>query len=372
MIEPELIVGVFLLMAAIQLYYYLFIFSRIGWKKHQPATGKTGKYEAVSVIICVRNERQNLEQHLEKFLNQDHPDFQVVVVDDGSTDGTKSFLEDLQTRFTHLKVVTLEIDDRYHRGKKFALTMGIKAAKNPVILVSDADCYPNSDQWIKKMTKGLKQDKEIAIGVSMFPHATGLLSWIIRVETFHTAMQYLNLALAGMPYMGVGRNLAYRRDLFFKVKGFASHQHVMSGDDDLFVNETAYAGNVVTVWEKDAQTTSAPLAKFSDWYRQKLRHFSTGRYYKGRHKRTLGMYSFSLFLYYAAAVCLVVTGAPLLIPAIAFGVRLATQGIVMGVNLKKIQEMRLLRGYFLFDFILLYIQIFVGIRGYFFKPRVWK
>ncbi len=372
MIEPVIIIVLFLLFIAIQLWYYLFFFTKISSKKHQTEVELSGKPEAVSVIICARNERANLEANLGSFLNQDHPDFQVIIVDDGSTDGTRDFLEAAEKKYDKLKIVTLEIDDRYRRGKKFALTMGIKASKNPIILLSDADCQPNSDQWIKKMTYGLKDGKEIALGVSMFPPAKGLLSWMIRVETFHTAMQYINFALAGNPYMGVGRNLAYRKDLFFRVKGFASHQHLLSGDDDLFVNETARKENTVVIWDNDAQTTSIPQQHFSSWHKQKGRHFSTAKYYKGKDKRLLGIYSFSLFLLYVAAGFIVATGLPLIIPAIAFGTRLIVQGIVFGINLKKFNTTKLIWGYPFIDLIILYIQIFIGIKGVLSRPKTWR
>lgn len=356
-------------MALTQLIYYLAVFLRIA--KKLPDYGPGGK-EGVTVIICARNERENLEKNLASVLSQDHSDFQVIVVNDGSYDGSRDYLSELAKSNDRLKIVELDIDERYHRGKKFALTMGIKAAQHENLLLTDADCTPDTDQWIRKMTAPLENGKEVVLGVSMFPPATGMLSWIVRVETFHTALQYLNFALAGKPYMGVGRNLAYKKSLFFKVKGFASHQHLMSGDDDLFINEVATKENTAVVYDADAQTTSKPSTSFGSWYRQKSRHFSTGRYYKGSHKLLLTIYSLSLFLFYATGIFLACTGFNWIYLVIPFGVRLITQFIVFGINLKKLNATRLIWSTPFVDLIILMIQIFVGIKGSLSKPKTWN
>lgn len=354
-------------LAAIQLYFYLFWFTGI----FKPASKSPAKEEPVSVILCARNNRKGLEQHLSAILNQRYKEFEVIVVNDGSTDESKDWLDKMDAEFERLKVIHLDIDDRYHRGKKFAQTIGIKAAKHPRLIFTDTDCEPVSEHWIREMSKSYSKGTEIVLGVSNYKRAARFLNWLIQLETFHTALLYVNFALKGRAYMGVGRNLSYQRELFFKVKGFASHQHLISGDDDLFVNETATQNNVSVCLSPEAMTISDPPKNFSAWYRQKMRHFSTGKRYRGRDKFSLGLYYFSLLFFYLFLV------ATFFFPnwwqyAIGiFGLRLMVQAIVLHKNMKALQY---LPYYFLFPFMdlgMLFIQIFIGIRGYFSKPLAW-
>ncbi len=355
--------------AAVQLFYYLGIFTRIFGKTPYPPTQVD---EGVSVIMCCRNNRDFLEHNLELILDQDHPNFEVIVVNDGSTDGTIDFLDDLARQIPKLNVLHLDIDERYHRGKKFAQTIGIKAAKNDQMLFTDADCKPASDQWLREMSRHLTKDKSIVLGVGNYARKASLTNWIIQLETFHSLLMYINFALAKMPYMGVGRNLAYRRDLFFSVKGFASHQHILSGDDDLFINETATSSNTIVCLSPEAFTLSEPKTSFAQWMRQKKRHYSTGNLYRTSHKSMLGIYSISLFLFYLFGT-LTLLDQGYLIPALGvLGFRFVVQAVVLFKNMKTFDY---LKYYWVFPFLdigILLIHIFIGIRGIYSKPQHWN
>jgi hypothetical protein len=125
----------------------------------------------------------------------------------------------------------------------------------------------------------------------------GALNKIIRFDTFHTALQYLSYALAGQPYMGVGRNLSYKKAVFLRNKGFSAINHVPGGDDDLFINKVATKENTAIVIDKDTFTLSDPKKNFGEWFRQKARHYTTAKYYKPRHKFLLGLYSTRIFCF---------------------------------------------------------------------------
>ncbi len=377
----------FCVAAAVQLFYYLVVFTKI---YHKPGKSLSDNNEGVSVIICSRNNRAFLEKNLPAILGQDHPNFEVVVVNDGSTDGTIDFLDNLARDNNALNVVHLDIDERFHRGKKFAQTIGIKAAKNEQLIFTDADCLPASDQWLKETARHFTPGKSIILGVGNYVRKASLTNWIIQLETFHSLLLYINLARMKMPYMGVGRNLAYRRSLFFEVKGFASHQHLLSGDDDLFVNETATGSNVAISLNPEAFTISEPKKGLGAWMKQKKRHFSTGKLYKPKHRFVLGLYSFSLFLFYALGIFLLVTeiNQLLLLPELptTFAawptlllatvgiilIRLIVQGIVLHKNMKTFDYSKYFWVYPLFDIGILLIQIFIGIRGYYSKPQRWN
>ncbi|MEI9942709.1 MAG: glycosyltransferase [Chitinophagaceae bacterium] len=209
-----------------------------------------------------------------------------------------TFLQELKKKFKSLNVVELTQEAKLISGKKYPLSIGIREAKYEILLLTDADCVPASEFWIEKMQSAYDEKTEIVLGYGAYHKTSGLLNKLIRFETFHTALQYLSYAMAGMPYMGVGRNLSYKKDLFLRNKGFASINHIPSGDDDLFVNKVATKTNTAVMIDSDAVTRSIPKTTWKDWLKQKSRHYTTARFYKPVHKFLLGVYFFSQFLFY--------------------------------------------------------------------------
>lgn len=291
----------FCAVTAAQLFYYLFFFLRLAMFKSKPRT--SSQTHPVSVIICARDEAANLAKNLPGALLQEYrTTHEVIVVNDNSFDESKYLLEELKKDFRQLQVVELVQEAKLIPGKKFPLSIGIKTAKHEIVLLTDADCMPASEFWIERMQEAYDPETELVLGYGAFHRKKGLLNKIVRWETAHTALQYLSYALAGQPYMGVGRNLSYRRGLFFKHKGFSAHNHIPSGDDDLFVNKAATASNTRINIHPDAFTLSIPPKTWAQWFRQKTRHFSTGRYYKRLHRWLLGGYAASQFLFWPLAI----------------------------------------------------------------------
>lgn len=287
-----LLVISFSISVIIQLYYIFFIFSKLAFFEKNKFDS-TFEENGVSVIVAAHNEEKNLKKFLPVLLSQSHPNFEIVVVNDRSDDGTFDYLNELKNQHANLKVVIVNRKPEHVNGKKFALTMGIKAAKNDLLLFTDADCVPENNHWINTVSQQFVGKKEIVLGYSQYQRAGGLLNIFIRFETFYTAIQYLSLALRGKPYMGVGRNMAYRKKLFFEQNGFFKHLVVMGGDDDLFVNNAATAENTVIVVGKDSNTLSVPKTSWKAWFRQKKRHLSVGKFYKTTDKFILGALSIS-------------------------------------------------------------------------------
>ncbi|MBI1286948.1 MAG: glycosyltransferase [Flavobacteriales bacterium] len=279
----------------VQLFYYAFFFARLAF--HRP-TQSVGSNEPVSVIICAWNEEDNLKKNLQSVLEQDYPEFEVIVVNDHSLDETDLMLQSWQQKYPHLRVINLTRENVRIRGKKFAISMGIKGAKYEHLLFTDADCRPTSKHWLRYMTEGLKGEKKLVLGFGGFEKRSGLLNMFYRYESVHIAMQYMSYALAGLPYMGVGRNLAYQKELFFQTKGFIKHRHISSGDDDLLVNEVASGRNTTVETRKEAQTLSAAPESWAAWWLQKRRHLSTGSFYKLLSKIFLGIFTLSHVLFY--------------------------------------------------------------------------
>jgi glycosyltransferase involved in cell wall biosynthesis len=277
---------IFIVSVAFQLYFIFFVFTKLN-QRNSPEN-ETGKSEGVSVIVCAWNELENLKSLIPLLNNQVYPTFEIIIVDDRSWDGTFDYL--LKECFEYENVRFLRVEETpYHvSSKKYALTLGIKSAKYNNLLLTDADCRPQSIHWIAGMAACLTPDKEIVLGFSPYFKAKGFLNNLIRYETFNTVVQYFSFAIAGMPYMGVGRNLMYKKSLFFKNKGFAKHTSIVGGDDDLFMNDVANAQNTTVCLNPETFMYSFPKTTWKTWYRQKRRHLSVGKHYKFQHKINLG------------------------------------------------------------------------------------
>lgn len=326
----------------------------------------------ISVIISARNEAKNLRENLPAILQQDYPYYEVIVVNDCSYDSSEVVLTELQEIYRHLRIVTITEHDRFKTGKKFALTLGIKAAKNEYLLFTDADCKPASVNWITRMAANFAIPAQIIIGYSPYKRTRNILNPFIRFETIKTAINYLSAALNNNAYMGVGRNLAYTKTLFFDTKGFAAHMHVLSGDDDLFVNKNATPYNTVIEMHPETFTHTDAKTSISGWFRQKKRHFGVGKFYKKRHKRMLSLDAISGFLFYILfALCLIFNFEPWL----AFGLfifRLMIQLVVYNKLFKRLDGKYLLWYLPFFDMLYyIYLNTF-ALLGTFLKTTQWK
>jgi len=294
------------ILMVLQLLYHLLVFGKI-FKYKIPIQSNT-KWQSVSIVISARSELENLKVLIPKLLEQNYPYFEIVIIDDASWDGTTGYLEELQKTETKIKAVFVNEDMKKNsKGKKLALTLGIKAAKNDILLLTDADCLPTSNEWIMQMALPYHQNSEteIVLGYSPFKDVKGFLGLLCSMENLLTATSYFSFALGKNPYMGVGRNLSYKRSLFFKVKGFASHHHIASGDDDLFIQDAATISNTAVCIAPQAFMPTSSKTTFKEWYAQKKRHNYVGKYYKAKHQRSLAYFGFTHFLFWLnVAFCL--------------------------------------------------------------------
>lgn len=347
--------------------YYLTLF-----KVNKPILIKTNFKEGISVIVAAKNERENLTQNLTYLLNQDYINFEIIVVNDGSFDGTKKLLDDMALVHKKLKVVHLELKEQYQKGKKFAITMGIKAANNEHLLFTDADCKPNSTQWIQHMAN-LFNENDIILGIAPLNTKSNLLGSMISYETFHTAIQYLGYSLRDKTYMGVGRNLGYTKTLFFENKGFASHQHIMSGDDDLFIQEAAKNKKVGICFTEESLMYSDPPPSFVKWIKQKARHLSTSNEYRFVYKLILGFYSFSQILWFLSILSFLVLYPNFWYLIVGFViVKWLIQWIIFGKFAIKINAKKIAYALPFYDILFSLYLILFGIIKPFIKPKTWN
>lgn len=288
----------------IQLMYYIIVYGKIVFYKGNKKENKD--ILSVSVVLCVKDEAYNLEKHLPIILEQEYPNFEVVVVNDASTDETEYILKLLQEIYPNLSVVHLYENINKYLGKKYPLSLGIKSARNEIILLTDADTIPLGYNWISEMVKSFFDKKQIVLGFSRHQIKKGFLNSLIHYDSQVTAMNYLGLALIGKPYMGTGKNLAYSRKMFFKEGGFISQYNISVGDDDLFINKVATKQNTSVSINEKSINISSPKETFSEWILKKKKQYISRRYFQLKDKlTTLILPLTTLFLYTLAIISLI-------------------------------------------------------------------
>lgn len=295
----------------------------------------------ISIIICARNEAENLKKNLPRILNQNYRSFEVIVVNDQSEDETENILLNFNIKYPILRVCKVMHKPLDQPGKKYALARGIEVAKNDILLLTDADCFPHSEDWLREMQQIIREPVAIGLGYSPYLKHPGWLNRFIRFETVYTATQYFSFALAGYPYMGVGRNLIYKKSLFRQSDGFRRHRHIASGDDDLFVSAVATRENTGIVIKQSAFTYSEPASDWSAYYRQKARHYTTGKYYHPLHQMLLSLLALSHFLHYFGGIVLILKISTMFV-GLLYIARLSVIIIVYRSVLKKFHEEDLL------------------------------
>ena len=361
--------ALFLLFAAINIGYFLAFFSFSGAKSSEakPVT------LPVSVIVCAKNEAENIQNFLPSILEQDYPNFEVIVINDASTDGTLEVIEEFQKLDPRIKIVNVVNNEAFWGNKKYALTLGIKKAQNEHLIFTDADCAPQSIHWLRHMASGFSEEKSIVLGYGgYFQYKKSFINKLIRFETLLTAIQYFSYAKLGNTYMGVGRNLAYTSNLFYKLNGFASHLQVRSGDDDLFVNEAATNKNVIFCDHKESITRSVPKNSFAKWFRQKRRHVSTAKFYKPKHKVLLGLFYSSRLLFWISLIVLLIFKIYWPFTLGILGITFLIEGIVYYQSANKLGEKDVIWLFPVLEPFLIILQLVTFIANIISKPSHWK
>lgn len=324
----SVITGIFVLCLIIQLYYYLFFFSRLGFRNGK-ITSPSKSLPGVSIIICAQNEYENLQQLLPALYKQNYPQFEIIVVNDKSTDETLAYLSKEKEARKNMKVINIDKTPDHINSKKYGLSLGIKLASYDVLLLTDADCIPDSEEWISVMSQEFTNSStKIALGFSQYTSTKGLLNLFIRFETLYTAIQYLSLALSGRPYMGVGRNLAYTKSFFIEKKGFKDHLKVTGGDDDLFINKNATKANIKVVTSPESIIYSVPKKTWKEYFRQKKRHLSVGKHYRLKDRVRLSILFLSQFFFWVTFISLLILWQEPYLVVGGFVLRMAVQYLI--------------------------------------------
>ncbi|MFY0629449.1 MAG: glycosyltransferase [Flavobacteriaceae bacterium] len=359
----------FVAAAVIQFCYYL---SFLSFAFHRTLGNSKEVSHPISVIVCSKNEAENLEKLIPLLLQQNYYKFELVLINDASTDNTQDILERFQKENSKVKLVNVENNEAFWGNKKYALTLGIKAAKYEHLLFTDADCVPASTNWIKEMSSQFSERKSIVLGYGKYQAKKhSLVNVLVRYETLLTAVQYFSYAKLGSPYMAVGRNLAYTKSEFFRVKGFINHMNVRSGDDDLFIKDAATNTNTAISVHAESFTISKAPKNIKEWFRQKRRHVSTSSHYKFSHKFLLSLFYITKVLTWVLAPLLYLITQDYLVLLLLLGY-IVLNYLSIGFSAKRLKETSVLYCLPFLEVFLVLFQFTIFITNTFSKPTHWK
>lgn len=341
-----LIAGLLLIIQAV---YYFYLYNRIlGQSKAMKQNGihYTKEQQPVSVVISVRDDSEQLQQCLTSILEQEYPLFEVIVINDGNNDESEEIILPLENKYNNLYHSFVPNTSRYLSRKKLAITIGVKAAKYDWIVVTEPNCMPTSNQWLKTMARNFTSRTEIVLGYSNYLPDNSWLNRSISFDNLFQSMRYLGYAIAGKPYMGMGRNMAYRKELFYQQKGFSAHLNLQRGDDDLFINQIANKENTRVEISPEAivQTTNIETAK--NWHSDKIGYAGTAPLLKGNQRQLLGFETTTRLLFHVCWISAIVlgiinghwlvAGISLLLGIIKWGM----QGSIINLTAKTLNEQR--------------------------------
>jgi glycosyltransferase involved in cell wall biosynthesis len=329
-------------------------------RKHEPKMG-------LSVIICTHNDLENLQHNLPLILRQDYPEFEVIVVNDASNDGTLDYLKKFQEENSHLQII--HIPDKKNPGKKFALKTGIAQAKYPFVVLTDADCVPVSDQWLRQYAHYARNEKTVVLGYGKYEKKKGFLNTLIRFDTAKIAIQYMSKALWKYPYMGVGRNMGYSKDLL------PAHDQVnaelASGDDDLFIQAVSKRSSFLVMLEKESFTLSPAKQTWKEWLNQKGRHTSTAPKYSWFTQLGLIFQWLVNVIFYTGIICILLTGN-LQTGVALFILNLLCLGLFNGLWISRLGEKDLILSAPFLDFIYTFVQPIFVLKSWGRKKDRWN
>lgn len=361
---------IFVAIVALQFVYYIVIFGKFSFVK---AKKNNLKKIPISVIVCAKNEAENVTKYVPLLAQQNYPDFEIILIDDASSDATLDIFEAFEKEYSNVRLVKVANNEAFWGNKKFALTLGIKAATKEYLLFTDADCYPTSTNWIAEMSSHFTLQKTIVLGYGAYEKTpNSFLNKIIRFETLLTAVQYFSWARIGQPYMGIGRNMAYKKEEFFNVNGFIDHMKIRSGDDDLFINQAANRKNTTVCYTPESFTYSEPKKTFTDWFTQKRRHVSTASHYKPFDKMQLGLFFLTQILSILLPIVLLSFQFQWIAVASLVAFRYVVAWISLGFGAAKLNEKDVLIWFPVLEIVLIFTQLNIFITNLFSKPVRWK
>lgn len=366
----NIIFYVFIAVVVIQLVYYLIIFGKFAFAQAQEITPKK---VPVSVIVCAKNDAEKVKNLVPVLAEQDYPDFEIVLIDNASSDETLDIFEEFEKQYSNIRLVKVENNEAFWGNKKYALTLGIKAAKKDYLLFIDANCYPTSNEWITAMTSRFTTNRTIVLGYGAYEKVkNSFVNKIIRFDNMLTATQYFSWAKIGKPFSGDGRNLAYKKEEFFKVNGYIEHMNIRLGEDSLFLNQAATKSNTTLCYAPESFTYTEAKKSFSSWRKQKRKQVFTTKFFSTFDKFQLRFFFLTQLSFFALMAVLFALqyNWMFMVPVVA--VRYLGSWLTLGYSSAKLKEKDTIYWYPVIEIILTFTQLNVFFTNLFSKPAHWK
>ena len=367
----EILFWVFVASTGIQFLFYTLV--SIALYVYEKPGQNSAEIPGVSIVICAKNELENLKKLIPLLLKQQFESYEIILVDDKSTDETYDYVIELDQKEPKFKLVRIDSTPDHINNKKYALTLGIRAARFDHVLLTDADCFPENEIWLKEMSIGFKSDrKNFVIGYSQYFKVKGLLNIFIKYETMFTAIQYFGIGLLGNPYMGVGRNIAYRKSFFLDNNGFGKFKSIVGGDDDLLVNRYAKRKNTSFMLSPESTIYSIPKTKLSEFILQKTRHLSVGKYYRRTDKLLLGLLLMSKIIFWISFIAAIMSVNQTYLVLAGFFLVMVSLLTALMVLKKKTGDNSSIWMLPILDFIFVFYYISTSLKVLFTKKVRWK
>ncbi len=352
----------------LQLLYYFVIYARFSFSKKKKAVAM--QQVPVSVIVVVKDAANSLLKFLPRMMSQHYSQFELVIVNDQSHDLSELLVKEYQSQYSNIKLVDLESAVTTIRGSKFALSMGIRCATYEHLLFTDVECYPTSSHWLEKMAENFVSQKQIVLGYSSYEKRNNLFNRLLHYDNLHNAVQYFSLAMCHSTYRGDLRNLAFTKSLFYAQKGFASHNHISCGEEDIFISRAATKQNTAVEFSADSIVLLQHKVPYSFWKNHKMGLYYTRSKNTLKNRILLGFYAILNLLFYVALVLAILgslSNKPLLFTILGIAaVRFISQYLVYGLAAHKLKEKQVL------PFLIFYDIIFAVMNPlYYFSAQIY-
>lgn len=365
-----IILYIFIALAFFQVVYYLGVFGKFAFAKAQKITPKR---IPISVIVCAKNEEENVANYIPLLAEQNYPDFEIVLIDNASSDHTLDVFEEFEKKYSNVRLVKVENNEAFWGNKKYALTLGIKAAKKEYLLFTDANCYPKSKDWITAMSSQFTDEKTIVLGYSTYERINNsFLNKLIRFDNLLNAIQYFSWAKIGRPYSGVGRNMGYKAEEFFNINGFIEHIKIRVGEDQLFINQAANAKNTAISYAPDSFTCSKPETSFKLYFDQKRKNIATTRFLKWVDRFQIRIFNCSQLFFILTALILFLFQFEWILVLSIFLFRYFVVWIVVGFSAGKLRENDIKLWFPVVEIVLIFTQVNACFTNTFSKRDHWK
>ena len=363
----SLLFGIFAVSLIVQLGYFWIIFGRLAFYKRKQVSDEQ---PPVSVVITVNNQYADLRQNLPFLFNQEYPEFEVVVVNDNSDDASHELLDELSKQHKNLRIVELKQSLNWFKGRKFPLSLGIKSAHHDLLILTDAACQPKSNSWIKEIVSAYLPGTEVTLAYTTFETKSKINRWL-RFTAFYDGLFYLSMALAGGPFKGNGKNLSYRKQMFYGRKGFSSHYKINVGDDEIFINQTARKQNTAVILSPESKVVNIKPVSVGRWFKNEKARLFIRKYFRAGSRLLISLFQSSAFLFYASFVSLLVLGFSWILVLPLFALRLVSQYLIFGLAAKKLDEKKLLPFSPLMEIALILIDFIIWLFLIFSRKNRW-